>query len=130
MIFNNLYFKKCKDMFNLYNVIQKINPGFRLYFNTKNKKYVIVNIYKNNEICKTFDTFLENIENNLRFSNITNYNYIIKYIEDFNQKINSKNKINSISKSNFLAKELLKFSNHSKTINNSDINKIIGATQC
>lgn len=130
MKFNNLYFKKCKDMFNLYNIIQKINPGFRLYFNTKNKKYVIVNIYKNNEICLTFDTFLENIESNLRFSNISNFNSIIKHIEEFNQKICSKNETDSINKSNFLAKELLKISNRSNTINNSDINKIIGATQC
>lgn len=130
MKFNNLYFKKCKDMFNLYNVIQKINPGFRLYFNTRNKKYAIVNIYRNYEICKTFDTFLENIENDLRFSNITNYNSIIKHIEEFNQKINSKNEIDSINKSKFLVKELLKISNRSNTINNSDINKIIGATQC
>lgn len=130
MKFNKLYFFKIKDQFNYYNLIQKINPGFRLYFNNKDKKFVIVNIDKNFEICKVFDNFFENILHNLRFYRVENFNKIIDFTEKRNNKIKEKNdeKISEITK--FSLSEALKLSNRSSTIKQSDINKIIGATKC
>lgn len=130
MKFNKLYFVKYKDQFNYYNIIQKINPGFRLYFNNKNKKFVIVNIYNNFEICKVFDCFFENIIQDLRFFRIENYNEILNLNEKTNAKIKEKNneKISEITK--FSLSEALKLSNRSSAIKQTDINKIIGATKC
>lgn len=130
MKFNTLYFKPYKDMLNLYNKIQKINDGFRLYFNSKTKKFTIVNIYNNFEICKEFTSFFGNIEHDLRFSRIENYNQILKSIDEDNYKytINNTNKLlSSCQKS---ATELHQISSRSNTLYKSDIIKIIGESKC
>lgn len=130
MKFNNLFFKPYKDMFNLYNKIQKINSGFRLYVNVKNHKFAIVNIYKNFEICKEFNNIFENIEQDLRFSKIENYNKIINFVEHENKKLMDLQEEKSKSTINNLTHEILAISSRSNNILQSDINKIIGATKC
>lgn len=130
MKFNKLYFIKYKDQFNYYNIIQKINPGFRLYFNNKNKKFVIVNIYNNFEICKVFDAFFENIIQDLRFFRIENYNKILNLNEKTNAKIKEKNEEKNLEIIKFSLSEALKLNNRSCTVKQTDINKIIGATKC
>ena len=130
MKFNKNYFEEYKDQFNYYNIIQKIHPGYRLYFNKKNKKFAVINIHNNYEICMDFDGFFDNIESILRFSKIENMAKIFNYIEANNHYYETKqtqNKLN-ILKENI--NEFNKFSSHSKTISQTDINKIIGVKKC
>lgn len=130
MKFNKTIFEPYKDLFNYYNLIQKINPGYRLYFNKTNKKFTIINIFNNFEICGEFLILSEDIEHVLRFSDIRNYNTILKTIENDNQNLlNKKDQINKTI-TNIISKEFLSISSRSKTITNNDINKIIGATKC
>lgn len=117
-------------MFNLYNKIQIINPGFRLYFCSKTKSFVIVNIYRNFEICKEFYAFFENIENDLRFSKIENFNQIIKNLDEENYKNITRKTDEVINTLSSTRKEFAKVSSRSTTILQSDINKIIGAAKC
>lgn len=130
MRFNKLYFNEYKDQFNYYNLIQKINPEYRLYFNNKDKKFAIVNINNNFEICKVFDSFFGNILHDLRFFKIENFNQIINFTENINNKIKQENdeKVSNITK--FSLTEAIKLNNRSKEIKQTDINKIIGATKC
>lgn len=130
MKFNSNIFEPYKDQFNLYNLIKKINPAYKLYFNKKYKKFIIINSDKNNEICKEFYLFSGNILQDLRFSKIENSNNVFKFIDKHNQKleqdITCKNKeiINTISS------EYKTLSNRSNNITKSDLSKIIGATKC
>lgn len=126
MKFNNLYFKPYKDMFNLYNTMQKINAGFRLYFNEKTKTFAIVNIYNNFEICKEFSSYFGNIEQDLRFSRIENFNKVLKTIDEDNYKNITSNSIKTTSLCQNIASELYSISSRSNKILKSDINKIIG----
>lgn len=130
MKFNSNIFEPYKDQFNLYNLIKKINPAYKLYFNKKYRKFIIINSDKNNEVCKEFYSFSENILQDLRFSKIENSNNVFKFIDKHNQKleqdITCKNKeiINTISS------EYKTLSNRSNNITKSDLSKIIGATKC
>lgn len=130
MKFNNLYYKPYKDQFNLYNLIKKINAGYRLYFNNKDKVFIIFNIDNNFEQIKIFSSFSENILRDLRFSKICNLNNILKYIDESNEnlKLNNEKKINNIS--SFVSNEITTISSRSNSISQSDLNKIIGATKC
>lgn len=130
MKFNSLYFKKYKDQFNIYNLIKQINPNYRLYFNNKNKRFAIVNICNNFEICKEFDRFFGNILQDLRFSKVENSKIIFKNIDEFNQKLLKQNQEKQLEQTNYLTKEISKISNRSNTITKPDINKIIGETKC
>ena len=104
MKFNSKYFIKYKDMFNIYNLITKINNGYRLYFCSKDKNYYIININRNNDICLSFNTFSNNIIKELHFSKIENLNKNIKFIDNFNENLSKKN----IENCKDLAKEKLK----------------------
>ena len=123
-------FEPYKDMFNYYNLIRKINPGFRLFFNKRKENFAIVNIYNNFEICKEFDTFSEDIVRNLRFYSISNYSKILKNIEDYNENLEHNQLKTTKEKTNFALKEILNLYNRSNNIQQNDINKIIGATKC
>ena len=90
MKFNKKHFIIYKDMFNIYNLIKEINQGYRLYFNLKNKKFYIININNNFEICYSFDSFYSNILYDLRFSKIANINKILKEIDIFNNNLEKK----------------------------------------
>lgn len=130
MKFNNIHFREYKDQFNIYNLIKKINPNYRLYFNNKNKKFAIVNICNNFEICKEFDSFFGNILQDLRFSKVENSKLIFKNIDDFNQKLIKENQEKQLNQVCNFTKEISKISNRSNTITETDINKIIGETKC
>lgn len=130
MKFNDLYYKPYKDMFNYYNLVQKINHGYRLYFNNKDNFFAVVNVNQNYEICKVFNSLFRNFEHDLRFSNITNFSLIMQKIDLDNEKLIQKNKAKHRAESKLIAKELLSISNRSTNIKTSDINKIIGATKC
>lgn len=130
MKFNKFYCYEYKDQFNYYNLIKKINPSFRLYFNTKSKKFLIININNNYEICKTFSSFYEDILNDLRFSTINNFESIIEFIDESNQRLLKKNKDIIQNKIHNSISEFNKIHHRSNKINQSDINKIIGETTC
>lgn len=130
MKFNNLHFKPYKDLFNNYNKIKKINPGYKLYFNNKDKKFVIVNIYNNFEICKVFDTLFGNFEDDLRFSEIRNINQILQKIENDNFSLSQKFKIINSEKQALAMKNFSQISSRSTKIKQTDIDKIIGASKC
>ena len=86
MVFNKLYCFKYKDIFNISNRIKTINKYYELYFNSLNKKFLIVNSAKNNEICLIFDNFNKDIENILKFSKVENSKNIFNFIENENEK--------------------------------------------
>lgn len=130
MKFNKNYCKLYKDQFNYYNLMQKIKPSYRLFFNEKEKKFIVVNIDKNYEICKIFNGFLDNLIQDLRFSKIENYNKILNYIDNGNEKLSTKQAQNIKHLSEFAVGEVSKLSNRSNKLNQTDINKIIGATKC
>lgn len=130
MKFNNLFFESYKDQFNYYNLIQKINPGYRLFFNKRDKKFAIVNIFRNNEICKTFNSFYGNILQDLRFFKIENFNNILKNIDLHNEKLTLNNNQKCHDLNNNLIHETEVLLNRSNHIEHNDINKIIGATKC
>lgn len=130
MKFNKNIYIPYKDQFNYYNLIKKINPFYRLFFNRKSKRFEIININKNYETCKSFDAFSGNILQDLRFSRIENYNKILEFIDNENEKLT---KINE-QKNNYILKSTLndfqQLNNRSKTISKTDINKTIGAAKC
>ena len=130
MKINNNYYEQYKDMYNCYNLIKKINPGYRLFFNKKNRRFEIVNISNNFEICKIFYCFSKNILQELRFSNIVNFNKIISKIDTFNQKTEDKKLDVLKDKTKYALSEVVKFSGRSNSISNIDLNKIIGETKC
>lgn len=130
MKFNNIYFEPYKDIFNYHTEIQKLNHGYRLYFNKKEKQFCIVNIFNNFEICLTFKSIFNFCLNNLRFCSIQNFQNIFNFIEDFNNNLKEKENNNNRELLKFYSKELLNLSKHSSCIKQKDINKIIGATIC
>ncbi len=130
MKFNKFYFEKYRDIYNYHNEIQKINNGYRLYFNKITKQITIVNINNNYEICYVFNSILEIYINNLRFSKINNIENILKYIEDSNEKLEKSNKEKQLNFIKNTSKEFIKLSNRKSNTTIKDINKIIGVTKC
>ena len=130
MKFNLFYFEPYKDLFGYYQKIKQINDGYRLYFNKKSKRFTIVNINNNFEICKEYLCFSGNILYDLRFFNTRNSKRIFDYIDSYNNKL-QKDKTNlAKEKSSFALQETLKISNRFNSISGSDINKIIEETKC
>ena len=70
MRFNPKYCFEYKDNFNYYNLITKINSNYKLFFNAKDRCFIIVNSAKNNEICLNFDNFNQNVEKILNLSKV------------------------------------------------------------
>ena len=115
-----------KDMFYIYSRIHNINKDYRLYFDRKNKLFIILNIAKNNEICLKFKSFNLNFEKILYKTKIENIKKLSQEINDHNKTIEDY----SISKSKLefkdKAKDLINYSNRTNKILQSDINKILG----
>ena len=130
MKFNNKTFIPYKDQFNYYNLIKKINPSYRLYFDRKSKEYFIININRNFEMCAGFISFYENILHDLRFSKVENFSKILEFIEEENSKLANKNNEKNYLKNKSILTNYQQISNRSSNINKKDINKIIGAAQC
>lgn len=114
MKFNTNYFFKYEDMFNIYNLITKINPYYRLYYNTKERTYCIVNINNNFEICYCFKSFFSNILHDLRFYKIENMKNILEKIEYENSKLYERHINNITEKTLDEIKEKQSVLNHSK----------------
>ena len=130
MKFNNLYFEPYKDIFNYHKEIQKINKGFRLFYNKKNKQLYIINIYNNFEICKSVNSILNINLQDLRFSTILNSCNIFKFIDESNNIIEEKTYLQKKEILNYQLNEFKKLSNRSTKIKLNEVNKIIGANKC
>lgn len=115
-----------KDQYNIYNLITKINRGYRLYFDLYDKLFKIINIANNNEICLKIDKLSSNILKTLQIFKINNINKIVKDIERHNDFVLSKSEQNL--KDNMISKmtETLNLSKRATSISRYDINKILG----
>ena len=130
MKFNKLHFELYKDIFNYHNEIKAINRGFRLFLNKITNKLVIVNIFRNYEICFIFNSISEININNLRFLKIENFNKIINSIEQSNLNLENKNNKNMIEYTINTSKEFIKLTNRSSRTTLKDLNKLLGVTKC
>jgi len=125
MKFNKLHFELYKDIFNYHNEIKAINRGFRLFLNKITNKLVIVNIFRNYEICFIFNSISEININNLRFLKIENFNKIINSIEQSNLNLENKNNKNMIEYTINTSKEFIKLTNRSSRTTLKDLNKLL-----
>lgn len=130
MKFNNLIYEPYHDLFGFYKEIKTINSGYKLFYNKKEKTIEVININNYFEKCYSFKRIFEINLQDLRFYKIENMKNILNKIDLDNQKINQDNTMSSLNKSKYTLNQFFKISNRSSKINNSDINKIIGATQC
>lgn len=101
-------------MFNIYNLITKINGGYRLYFNAIDKMFYIVNINNNYELCYNFKSFFKDILNDLRFFKIENMNQVLKKIDEENETLLNKKISNEIQNTTDILKENNYIHNRSK----------------
>lgn len=86
----NKYLEEYKDNFNYYNLITKINPNYRLYFNKKTKLFEIINIANFGEICLKFSSFSLKLLEILQKSSVCNSKIIFKKIENHNSNLTEK----------------------------------------
>lgn len=87
MKFDQLIRTPYKDNFNYYNLITKINAGYRLFFNQKEKMFEIINFANFNEICLKFRSFDFNLLEFLQKTQIKNAKNIFEEIEINNKNI-------------------------------------------
>ena len=130
MKFNFKYCFLYQDNFNIYNLIRKINADYRLYFNSKDKIYFIVNIAKNYEICFKFYNFNTNILKNLQYSKIENSLQIFREIDNFNLMTELKNKKSITDSTTLKIAEIANVSKRLNHLSSNTVNKIIGADLC
>lgn len=114
-----------KDMFNYYNLITKIDPGYKLVFNQRDKLFMVINSAKNNQICLKFSMFSFDLFKKLQMSRIENSKYLFQKIDNYNQSLEQK-KIKKL-KDNVTVKsfDLINYSKRTSSITKKDIKKII-----
>ena len=117
--------KLYKDNYNIYNLITKINRGYRLYYCQDEKMFYVINIANHNEICMKFDSFNCNILKNLQISRIENANALFSEIDNNNLKIKNNLQKNCLNKFDNLLAELNSFCKRAGHVSSSQINKII-----
>ena len=124
----NLNFNKLKlykDNYNIYNLITKINNGYRLYFCQEEKLFYIINIANRNEICHKFSTVNAEILKFLQISRVENAQNLFNDIEKSNTKLSQKIQKNNIEKFNNMLAELSYQSSRNNHITSSVINRVI-----
>lgn len=130
MKFNLNYCALYKDNFNVSNLIKKINPYYKLYFNKKDKIYFIVNSAKNNEICLKFYNFNQNVLKILQSTKVENSHKLFKEIDNFNYLTELKNKNSIIENTSQKIIELNNFSKRVNHLSQTTLTKIIGGDLC
>lgn len=130
MKFNLNYCVLYNDNFNLSNLIKKINPQYKLYFNQKDKVYFIVNSAKNNEICLKFYNFNQNVLKILQSTKVENSHKLFKEIDNFNYLTELKNKNSIIENTSQKIIELNNFSKRVNHLSQTTLTKIIGGDLC
>ena len=119
------FYEPYKDMYNNYKIITLVNRYYRLYFDKKNKIFVIINIAKNNQICYKFKSFSTNIIKYLQYSKIERSEKIFKYIDNFNENLKLNNIKNIKLKTYDSLQNLTQYSKRVSSISQSDINKVL-----
>lgn len=79
-----------QDMFNICNLIKKTDGRYRLYFDKKNKSFLIVNPSNNYEVCMEFKNFSEDILGTLQSTQVKNSVKIFENIEKHNAELSLK----------------------------------------
>ena len=130
MKFNLNYCVLYNDNFNVSNLIKKINPQYKLYFNQKDKIYFIVNSAKNNEICLKFYNFNQNVLKILQSTKVENSHKLFKEIDNLNYLTELKNKNSIIENTSQKIIELNKFSKRVNHLSQTTLTKIIGGDSC
>ena len=113
-----------KDNYNIYNLITKINPYYRLYFDLDKKFFIIINIANSNEICMKFNSFNTNILKILQLTKVENSKNLFDFIDFHNEEINNKNLKNQKDKTQNMLNELNKICKRKSQITSCTINKI------
>ena len=126
MKFNSLYCFEYKDMYNIYTKIKRINKHYKLYYNIKDKCFLIINTANFNEICLNFSSFNLNVEKLLNFSNVKNFEKVIKYIEQSNYQTEEKKVTLAKEKTLTACNECRNLLNRTSKISTHEIDKIIG----
>lgn len=126
MKFNNKYCIEYHDIYNLSTRIKKINKYYKLFYSKIDKRFMIVNTANNYEICLNFDNFNQNIENKLKFTNVSNFKNIIEFIDENNLKLANKQENSTTEKVVDACAECVNFSKKASNISYEDINKIVG----
>lgn len=120
------YLEEYEDMYGIFEQIKMINPYYKLYFNKKDKNFVVINTNNGNEICYSFKSFNHNILKTLAKSQVKNASAVFEEIELHNEKIESDYKKKSKEMLKTRIEDLYSYSKRTNKITNSDINKIIG----
>ena len=81
------YIVPYRDMYNIHNLITKINKNYSLCFDKKNKCFLIMNFSNNEEICLMFKEFNFNIIERLQKTQISNAKNIFRKIDESNEKL-------------------------------------------
>jgi len=123
---NLKYYHEYKDMYNIYNLITKIDKGYKLYFCEVKKIFIVVNSAKNNQICLKTSKLSPNVLKILKTTRIENLNKIIKNIDQENEKLGQKNKENLVENLSTKMRDVLSLSKRVSDISNAYIQKIIG----
>ena len=118
-------FEFYKDNFNIYNLVTKINPYYKLIFDKINKCFLIINTANFNEICLKFHSFNANILKNLSETRIENSYKLFNYIDEYNNILLEKNKNNASKKLSDSMLNLFAYSTRVNSITKNDINKIL-----
>ena len=125
MKFNKMYCFKYKDNFNLSNRIKQINKNYELFFNAKDKTFIIVNNAKNYEICLNFNNFNQNIENLLKFTKVENSKNIFSFLENENKNLINKTTEAQKDLTKSKIKNINYFSKRTPDFNSQSLNKYL-----
>lgn len=119
------YYEEYFDSFNYYNLITMVNPYYKLFFDKRNKCFIVTNSAKNNQICYKFNSFMVNLPKILAKTKIENSKKLFKEIDDFNE--NNSKKIVQKTQDELKDKlfETAKYSSRTSHISKEDLNKII-----
>lgn len=122
----SLFYEEYKDNFNYYNLITKINPFYKLYFDKKNKCFIIANSAKNNQICLKFNSFSIDLLKILSKSRIENSKKIFEEIDVFNENLKQNYIKKTSQKANDKLIDFLNFSHRVSNVSPNEVQKILG----
>ena len=102
-----LYF----DNYNISNLIKKIDTAYELYFDKKEKLFIILNTAKSNQICFKFKEISPSIINRLQSSRVENSKLIFNEIERHNSLLAKKREDECKQKLQDITNEFISCSN-------------------
>lgn len=115
--------KLYKDNYNIYNLIKKLNSVYTLFYDTKNLRFLIVDIEKN-EICLATQKLDSSILLKLQMTRVENSKKLFEKIELNNAKIEEQN-INKIKQKTIdFATDYIKTSKRTNNISEIDLKKL------